>query len=185
MQEILAYLRNKHGLWFKLGVFFGSLFFIVWLLPGTNTIKLSYELGKPWDKEDLIAPFDFAVYKSNAEVSEEKKNIREHAELYYIYNDSVFRKNIHSFFQNNKLNGQQEEVCKEIFDALLAKKIIELPDTILSENNLPVLVEKNKVVEAAKLCDFYTLAKADSFLCEKIKKHFDVKTSLILIELME
>ncbi len=98
MQELLAYLRNKHGLWFKLTVFFCSLFFIVWLLPSNNSIKLSYQLSKPWDKEDLIAPFDFAVYKSEAEVTAEKKQIKQHAELYYIYNDSLFRKNRIYFF---------------------------------------------------------------------------------------
>ena len=185
MQDILAYLRNKHGLWFKLGVFLGSLIFIVWLLPNNNAGKLSYQLSKPWDKEDLIAPFDFAVYKSDAEVSEEKKNIRQDAELYYTYSDSAFKKNVQAFFQNNNLSKNEEQICREIFDALFAKKIIEFPDTVLLENKQQILIEKNKTVEAANLKDFYTLMQADSFLTENTKKHFDAKTSLRLIEGME
>jgi cyclic-di-AMP phosphodiesterase PgpH len=185
MQDLLAYLRNKHGLWFKLGVFLGSLFFIVWLLPSTNTITLSYQLSKPWDKEDLISPFDFAVYKSDAEVTEEKKQIKQHAELYYIYNDSLFEKNKHLFFKNTKLSKQEETICKEIFNALSAKKIIELPDTVLPESNQQILLEKNKTVEAANLKDFYTLTQADSFLTQGLQHYFDAKTSLRLIEGME
>lgn len=181
MEEILAYLRNKHGLWFKLTVLLCGTLFIVWLLPSTNTVNLSYELSKPWDKEDLIAPFDFAVYKSDAEVSEEKKQIKQHAELYYVFNDSVFNKNRNLFFLNNKLSKQEEAVCKEIFDALSAKKIIELPDTILSKDNRQILIEKNKTVEAAGLNDFFTLTQADSFLTQDLKS----KNSLRLVEAME
>jgi hypothetical protein len=181
MEEILAYLRNKHGLWFKLTVLLCGTLFIVWLLPSTNTVNLSYELSKPWDKEDLIAPFDFAVYKSDAEVSEEKKQIKQHAELYYVFNDSLFKKNEDLFFLNNKLSKQEEAVCKEIFDALSAKKIIELPDTILSKDNRQILIEKNKTVEAAGLNDFFTLTQADSFLTQDLKS----KNSLRLVEAME
>ncbi|MHB8261740.1 MAG: HD family phosphohydrolase [Bacteroidia bacterium] len=185
MQDLLAYLRNKHGLWFKLGVFLCTLFFIVWLLPSPNAITLSYQLNKPWDKEDLIAPFDFAVYKSDTEISQEKQAIKQHAELYYLYNDSVFKNNRKLFFLKNKLNKQEEAICAEIFDALLAKNIIELPDTTLPENNGEIEIEKNKTLESARLHDFYTLTQADSFLTSTIKKQFNTKTSLRLIEGME
>src|ERR1017187_6591962 len=159
MQDILAYLRNKHGLWFKLSVFLCTLLFIVWLLPNPNAITLSYQLSKPWAQEDLIAPFDFAVYKSDAEVSQEKQQIKQHAELAYLYNDSVFKKNRKLFFLNNKLNKQEETICTEIFDALLAKNLIELPDTTLPESNGEILIEKNKTIVAAPLHDFYTLTQ--------------------------
>jgi len=182
MNRLLDYLRNKHGLWFKLGVVLCSLLFIVWLLPSINTVNISYQLSKPWDKEDLIAPFDFAIYKSDAEVSSEKNNIKQQGELYYLYNDSAFTKNKNSFFEKNKLSKQEQVICKEIFDALSTKKIIELPDTALSEPNPQVLVENNKIVEAAHLHDFYTLPQADSFLNDRIKRKLDASAANHLIE---
>jgi len=185
MNRLLDYLRNKHGLWFKLGVILCSLFFIVWLLPSINTVNISYQLSKPWDKEDLIAPFDFAIYKSDAEVSAEKNNVKQQGELYYLYNDSTFTKNKNSFFEKNKLSKQELAVCKEIFDELSTKKIIELPDTTLSEPNPQVLVENNKIVEAAHLHDFYTLPQADSFLNDRIKRKLDASAANHLIELAE
>jgi hypothetical protein len=185
MNQLLDYLRNKHGLWFKLGVVFCSLLFIVWLLPNPNSISISYELSKPWDKEDLIAPFDFAVYKSDSEISTEKNNIKQHTELYYFYNDSAFIKSKFLFFKDNNLSKQEQTVCAEIFEALNAKKIIELPDTTLNEPNPQILIEKNKTVETAHLHDFYTLTQADSFLSAQIKKQVDAKAALHLIELAE
>ena len=76
MNRLFDYLRNKHGLWFKLAVFLCSLFFIVWLLPSPNASSISYELGKPWQNEDLVAPFDFAVYKTDADVQAEQNRAR-------------------------------------------------------------------------------------------------------------
>ena len=185
MNQLLDYLRNKHGLWFKLGVILCSLFFIVWLLPNINTVNISYQLSKPWDKEDLIAPFDFAIYKSDAEVSAEKNNIKEHTELFYSYNDSAFATNQKQFFEQNKLRKQEQTLCTEIFNELSIKKIIELPDTALSEPNPQVLVETNKMIEVAHLHDFYTLPQADSFLNDRIKKQLDASAANRLIELAE
>ena len=162
MNQLLDYLRNKHGLWFKLGVVFVSLLFIVWLLPNPNSISISYELSKPWDKEDLIAPFDFAVYKSDAEVLKERKNIKKNAPLYYIENDSIFKKNLNSFFKNIKLNKEEKVVWASIYDSLIKKGIIELPDTLIG--NPVVWVLKNNIVAEKHFHDFFTLTQADSFV---------------------
>jgi putative nucleotidyltransferase with HDIG domain len=185
MDRLLDYLRNKHGLWFKLGVILCSLFFIVWLLPNISTVNISYQLSKPWDKEDLIAPFDFAIYKSDAEISAEKNNIRQQSELYYLYNDSAFTKNKNSFFEKNKLSKQEQAIYTDIFNELSSKKIIELPDTSLSDPNPQVLLEKNKIVEAAHLRDFYSLPQADSFLNDRIKRKMGASSANYLMELAE
>lgn len=186
MNQLLDYLRNKHGLWFKLGVVLCSLFFIVWLLPSINTVNLSYQLSKPWDKEDLIAPFDFAVYKSDAEISAEKNGIKQHTELFYSFNDSAFVQKQKQFFEQNKLNTQEQALCAQIFTELGNKKIIELPDTALTEPNPQVLIETNKVVEVAHLHDFYTLPQADSFLNDiRVKNQLNVAAANHLIDLVE
>ncbi len=185
MNGLLDYLRNKHGLWFKLTVFAGSLLFIAWLLPSPNASSFLYELGKPWQNSDLVAPFDFAVYKTDADVLAEQKNIKQNVELYYLYNDSTFQKNITSFFQSNKLSNKEEIVCKDIFHSLAVKNIIELPDIALPANNPKILVEKNKAVEEAHLKDFYTLSQADSFLVQNLKNNFDANTSSHLIDISE
>jgi putative nucleotidyltransferase with HDIG domain len=185
MNRLLDYLRNKHGLWFKLSVFVCSLCFIVWILPGPNASSITYELNKPWQNEDLIAPFDFAVYKSDADVLAEQNNIRQNMELYYLNNDSGLKKNSTLFFQNNKLSKHEQEVCAYIFNFLADKGIIELPDVALPLSNPKILVEKNKVASDAHLHDFYTLSQADSFLVQNLKNNFNAVTASHLIEISE
>ena len=149
MDRLFDYLRNKHGLWFKLSIFLCSLFFIVWLLPAPNASSITYELGKPWQNEDLTAPFDFAVYKPDADVLCEQNNIKQNVELYYLANDTAFQKNIQSFFQSNKLAKHEQEVCAIIFNSLADKNIIELPDLANVTSNPKILVEKNKKLRLA------------------------------------
>ena len=185
MNKLFDYLRNKHGLWFKLAVFLCSLFLIVWLLPSPNASSITYELGKPWQNEDLTAPFDFAVYKTDADVLSEQNNIKQNVELYYLYNDSTFKKNINLFFEKNKLSKHEQEVCEVIFKSLSDKNIIELPDVATPVSNPKILVEKNKTAVEAHLQDFYTLLQADSFLVDNLKNNFDDKTANHLIELSE
>src|ERR1700746_1557509 len=98
------------------------LFFIVLVLPDTNKIEFAYEKGKPWEHEDLIAPFDFAVYKSPEEITAEQNDIRAAKPICYIENDSLLQDNIERFFAQTKLSVQEEGVCKEAFNIILNQK---------------------------------------------------------------
>src|SRR5438309_5395510 len=170
MSKLLSYLRDKHTLWFKLTLMFCCLLFIVVILPDPNKTEFSYEIGQAWENEDLIAPFDFAVYKSGAEVSTEQSIIRASMPLYYTENDSAFRKNINLFFQNNKLSGQQEQLFHNIFNTLLSKEIIQLPDSGSTE--FAVWIIKDKAITERDFNEFYTILQADSFLSAFINKNF-------------
>lgn len=166
---LLAYLRDKHTLWYKLGLMACCLVIIVLVLPNPSRSEFKYELNKPWEHEDLIAPFDFAVYKSEGEIGEEQSVIRENAPLYYTESDSVFRNNIESFFKNNALSKPQAALARSLFDTLLQKKIIQLPEA--GSTSSPVWILKGKNVTEKKFSDFYTVAQADSFLAASFTRN--------------
>lgn len=165
----LSYLRDKHTLWYKLGLMAACLLFIVWMLPDPNRSELKYELNKPWEHEDLIAPFDFAVYKSLNEISDERHAIRENSPLYYTENDSALVANRRAFLRENPLSRQEEELFTAAFDSLLQRKIIQLPDSGSAAS--PVWILKGKTVTERRFSDFYTLAQADSFLARYFARH--------------
>lgn len=49
---------------------------IVWVLPKTPTFKQEYRVGAPWLHDDLYAPFDIPLYKTDAELSAERRQFR-------------------------------------------------------------------------------------------------------------
>ena len=156
---------------------------IVLLLPNPNKTQYAYEVGKPWENEDLIAPFDFAVYKSADEVLLEQNSIRQSKPFYYTENDSVFKSNIERFFTENKLSKQEEQVCRDAFDKILAKKIIQLPDS--GSANSPVWIIKDKTVGEREFSEFFTILQADSFLTDAIYKNFYPENAKRIVELAE
>jgi putative nucleotidyltransferase with HDIG domain len=59
------------------------------MFPKTGKFKYNFEKGKPWQSENLYAPFNFAIKKSNEEIEEEKKAITERSTLFFSVDMSV------------------------------------------------------------------------------------------------
>ncbi|MCQ2976084.1 MAG: HDIG domain-containing protein [Bacteroidales bacterium] len=62
---------------------------ILYSLPKDGKFKYEYQKGSPWKHENLIAPFDFAIYKSNEELEEEKQTLKNDAKQYYIKDNQI------------------------------------------------------------------------------------------------
>ncbi|PSG88320.1 HD family phosphohydrolase [Aurantibacter aestuarii] len=63
--------------------------FIVFIFPKSGRFKYDFEKGKPWQSENLYAPFNFAIEKSSEEILKEENNIKSNATYYFNLNDSV------------------------------------------------------------------------------------------------
>lgn len=76
-----------------------SILTITSFLPRQIRFKYDYKMGQPWTHEDLRAPFDFPVYKSQSELDEERKEIQAKSPLVYRRDQGLAEKSIR-FFQN-------------------------------------------------------------------------------------
>ena len=56
---------------FRILLFIFSAFLIIYFFPKSGKFKYSFENGRPWQSENLYAPFDFAIKKTNEEISDE------------------------------------------------------------------------------------------------------------------
>ena len=73
---------------------------IVWLMPRNTQASFKIERGKPWVYNDLSAPFDFPIYKSDEAVKAERDSLMKHYEPYYIYNEEVVGKQVRQFYKD-------------------------------------------------------------------------------------
>jgi len=89
MKDFINKLYRNHSLIYKVLLFVGTTFLIVYLFPKSGKFKYSFEKGKPWQSEDLLAPFDFAIRKSNEALEKEKKEIEDKCPLYFDLEESV------------------------------------------------------------------------------------------------
>ncbi|MCF8273333.1 MAG: HDIG domain-containing protein [Flavobacteriaceae bacterium] len=89
MSDIINKLYRNHSLIYKGLLFICTTFLIVYLFPKTGKFKYNFEKGKPWQSENLYAPFNFAIKKSNEEIEAEKKTISDQATLFFNVDVSI------------------------------------------------------------------------------------------------
>src|SRR5690606_25309715 len=97
MQDIINKLYRNHSLIYKALLFVCTTFFIVYLFPKSGKFKYNFERGKPWQSENLYAPFNFAVQKSEEEITEEKQYIIDHSIVYFNEDATVEKKVVDLF----------------------------------------------------------------------------------------
>ena len=70
---------------------------IVWFLPRDAVKMMSFDVGRPWHHEQLIAQFDFAVLKSNEQLQAERDSIQRIYMPYFERMKNVEEKQIAAF----------------------------------------------------------------------------------------
>ena len=82
MNAFLNKWYKNHALVYKILLFLGTTLFIVYLFPKTGKFRYSFEKEKPWQSENLYAPFNFAIKKSENEIEKERLEIENNSPVY-------------------------------------------------------------------------------------------------------
>ncbi|MBJ6367665.1 HD family phosphohydrolase [Snuella sedimenti] len=125
MNNLINKLYRNHALIYKGLLFVCTTFLIVYLFPKSGKFRYNFERGKPWQSENLYAPFDFAIKKSEEEIDSEKKNITENASLFFNV-DNTIRTKVNNLYPNAFTKAFSETVPKPLLDTLFSagKEII-------------------------------------------------------------
>ena len=70
---------------------------VLYAIPKEGKFKYEYQKGSPWKHDNLIAPFDFAIYKSQAEIDAERETIKRDSKKYFSKNNEVQISHIEKF----------------------------------------------------------------------------------------
>ncbi|PHR71015.1 MAG: phosphohydrolase [Lutibacter sp.] len=123
MKKLLNQLLHNHSFIYKTILYILTIFLIVFLLPKGGKFKYDYFKGKPWQYENYIAPFDFAIQKSQKEIDTEISNIEKKAKLYFVYKTDVIedvKSKFNEEFDRNpfieNIEGTLRETGKDIID---------------------------------------------------------------------
>lgn len=83
MKDFINTLYRNHSLSYKVLLFFSTTFLIVYLFPKSGKFKYNFDKGKPWQSENLYAPFDFAIKKAAEELEKEQFTITQNSPVYF------------------------------------------------------------------------------------------------------
>ncbi|MCF6297909.1 MAG: HDIG domain-containing protein [Flavobacteriaceae bacterium] len=92
MRDFINKLYQNHALIYKVVLFLVTTITIIYLFPKGGQFKYNIQKGKPWQYENLYAPFNFAILKSDQEINSESQEIEANKQLFFIEVDKVVEK---------------------------------------------------------------------------------------------
>lgn len=137
MNNFVNSFYKNQALFYKIFLFIITASLIVYLLPKGGKFKYEITKGKPWQYENLYAPFDFAILKSDAEIVKEKLQINTNHTPYYTVNENVIEQ------VKSKVPEQLE---KTFADSILKRKGNQLTGFI--EKTIDEIYEYGVLLEA-------------------------------------
>ena len=176
---------------FHLLFFISSIAIVVSIFPHQGKFRYEFEKGRPWLHDALIAPWDFPVYKSNADMTHERDSILQGFSPFFYYDSIITDYELTEFNQyleelNNSLKSGNEPLSFTEFNMAvrelnpILKKvynagIIQSADIVedINRTNGKITVVKGSVGEEKDLNnvfvqkDAYKVTQADKDELEK------------------
>jgi len=126
------------------------------MFPKKGKFKYKYGKGKPWQYENLYAPFDFAILKSNENLEAEKQQIKDNSIPIFEYDETISieaYKNADIKFKEVFGNSLSKKLKIKIYKNVVAtlnkiyKKGVYDKTNAYEENKLIYLKKNNTVNE--------------------------------------
>lgn len=191
MKKILQYLQNYQTFLANAILFIISVVFVVYLSPREAKFKYEFQKGKPWLYDNMVAPFDFAVIKTNEALEEENGQFRNNKTLFLKRNDVIAESSLAEFEEdlNQKWDtykggdefkdylgflsinkDEKEEKLKkafktrgeEIIRSIYKKGILKPITSDLSKHYGDILLNTNGISKSVAEEDFYSIKGAST-----------------------
>ena len=79
MDKFLSLLSRNQSNFYRLLLLVGSIVLVIYMLPKGGQFKYQFQKGKPWQYENLYAPFNFTIKKDNQALELEREAIKRNA----------------------------------------------------------------------------------------------------------
>lgn len=137
MRKNFNSLYKYQSIIYKIFLFVISTFFIVYLFPKGGAFKYNIEKGKVWQNDNLYAPFDFPIQKTEKQLADEITSLKENLPSYFIIDTTIpvrSKINLKNSF-NTTFSDSLNVELKEGIKTLLDKTVDDIYETgILSED---------------------------------------------------
>lgn len=194
MTRLISFFRDRYNGLFKLFIFLAAISLLVFIFPKEAKFKYEFQKGKPWSHKDLIAPFDFPIYKPSEQIEEEKATLAENKKLFFRVDTSVktiVQKKIMDDF--DRLYGEKSakelssteftkttQTINQLIERVYAKGIIATNAVIENKaSDYSIELIKGKEFENKELGELLTIKQAYLIIVEGLKDaDIDIRNTL-------
>jgi len=186
MKNNLIQVWNHYPVLFRISLFFITALILLQSFPNEGKFRYEFQKGKPWLNEDLIAPFDFAILKTDAELKKERETaILETRLMFRLYSEPLVKKYseyIVSFDKawmnkyprtttDNKRMQFNRYIGKSLLDSVMLRGIIEPGAQIQNKPpDFEINLLRGNIVETVQLGNLFSIQSGDHFLIDLLAK---------------
>jgi len=175
------------------------------MLPKQRLFKYELQKGKVWQYEDLYAPFDFVVLKTNAEIKEERDNIYKNTKPYFTVISSVYPEQkirfeqefdrrftsamdiVHSIFPEQQVNADTIKLKLRQFallnlEFIYSKGITNYTEVLEKDNGQgSVVLVENKMSWTVPSSEVFTVYSAQQYVAGQVAIRFSNNQILLSV----
>ena len=182
MASIFSKVQHNYYEILKVILFVVAIVIVVWISPKESFFRYEFQQGKPWNHDDLIAPFDFSSLKTDKQIEAEREQILNNFVPYFKYYEEITnsgRKNLDKLFGERWIlrfgNIRNQDSAKYIrfigrlYDQIQTTGIVR-HDAVLEgkpANSKIRLIKGNEVSEISRE-KLYDIRSANDFAKSKI-----------------
>lgn len=154
---VKAFFNAHAGRLFKLALFLAAALAVVLIMPKSHSFKYDYSRGQAWRYDDLSAPFDFVLSKTDGQMRDEREQVRASARHYFVYSDTVSRQavrkyddNFSSVFAESQGNkARLRDTGRSLLERILGRGLVSqsAAGVVRSRNELVSLLRDNREQE--------------------------------------
>ena len=161
MSEFFKNINKGFSRIFRILLFLISTFLIIYFFPKSGKFKYNFENGRPWQSENLYAPFDFAIKKTKEEIDNEINYAKLNTPLFFELDSSLIDNSFKALdkliedFKSDSLFNVYDETEISMIRLESYKIINEVYSIGLTEENFDIknnqkisIINNNKLINS-------------------------------------
>src|SRR5574344_184909 len=143
MRKLQKKIVANMSFFYKVGTMLLTVGIILLMFPNANRgTHYNYSVGSFWSEDDLFAPYDFAVQKSDTEIEQEKAAAQQQTLLYFTVDPAAHNTALQQLNRLN-LSWQDQRQARAVVEAIYRKGYLELPPDVNGDAHTLVVLEGN------------------------------------------
>ena len=119
-KKIKTAISNRLKEIYKISIAVACIGVIVYFMPRDSVFNYSYDINTPWTYSQIMADFDFPIYKDELRLKAEKDSITAHFEPYFTKDINVEKTSLNAF-EKRYISDYHKYISREQYNVLYNK----------------------------------------------------------------
>lgn len=193
MKEFIQRIQENYTTIYRYFLFALSVVLIMQLFPRQSSFYWEFHQARPWLYEELIAPFNFAILKTDEELVQERKEALEELKPFFLVKEGVYetqRKVLEEHFDklwqeraahlNQTSRIRNKNLAYTLFDTIYGRGIIFLENEYANLNpEAEIHLKKGSMASIHRVAHFFSIHQAYQYMVDNLANQTGLEKGIV------